>query len=320
MKHLILLVLIPLIISAITVEDSFKSWQALHGKQYKNQREESYRLGVYRSNLEIVENHNRRNLGFDLGMNYFADLTLNEFVELYLQKSFNASHIVSNNEIYTYNPMMNMADTVDWRTKGVVTAVKDQKQCGSCWAFSTTGSVEGAWGIAKGQLVSLSEQQLVDCSDDFGNYGCNGGLMDSAFKYYIAKGGACTEQSYPYTARDGNCKTCTQVVTISSFKDVQGKSEPALQQAIMQQPVSVAIDAAHSSFQLYKSGIYYEPSCSPTQLDHGVLAVGYGTTTGDYYIVKNSWGTSWGNQGYILMSRNKNNNCGIATMSYYPVV
>jgi len=145
--------------------------------------------------------------------------------------------------------------------------------------------------------------------------------MDSAFKYLIAKGGSCTEQSYPYTARDGNCKTCTGVTTISSFKDVQAKSEPSLQQSIMQQPVSVAIDAAHSSFQLYKSGVYYEPSCSPTQLDHGVLAVGYGTQgSSDYYIVKNSWGTSWGNAGYILMSRNKNNNCGIATMSSYPIV
>jgi cathepsin L len=252
--------------------------------------------------LEYVENHNRQNLGFELGMNAFADLTSEEFGQMYLSKVINASELKQSNDVFTYNPMLEMADTVDWRTKGVVTAIKDQKQCGSCWAFSTTGSVEGAWGIKKGQLVSLSEQQLVDCSGSYGNEGCNGGLMDSSFKYLIAKGGSCTEQSYPYTARDGQCKTCTPVVTISSFKDVQAKSEQALQQAIQTVgPVSVAIDASHSSFQLYKSGVYFESRCSPTQLDHGVLAVGYGTQgSSDYYIVKNSWGTSWGSSGYIL--------------------
>jgi len=312
---------IPLIISAITVEQSFHSWKNLHGKQYNSKYENAYRLNVYKANLEYVENHNRLNLGFELGMNEFADLTSQEFGQLYLSKVINASEIKQSEDAFKYNPMRQMADTVDWRTKGAVTGVKNQGQCGSCWAFSTTGSVEGAWEIAKGQLVSCSEQQLVDCSKSYGNEGCNGGLMDSAFKYLIEKGGCCAEQAYPYTARDGTCKTCTPVAKITSFKDVQAKSEQALQQAIMQQPVSVAIDASHSSFQLYKSGVYYEARCSPTQLDHGVLAVGYGTQgSSDYYIVKNSWGTSWGSSGYILMSRNKNNNCGIATMSSYPVV
>jgi len=254
-------------------------------------------------------------------MNQFGDLTSEEFGQLYLAKVINASEVKQSADVFTYNRMYEMADTVDWRTKGVVTAVKNQGQCGSCWAFSTTGSVEGAWGIKKGQLVSCSEQQLVDCSKKQGNEGCNGGLMDSAFKYIIANKGICTEQSYPYTARDGSCKTtCSSAVTISSFKDVQAKSEQALQSAIQTMgPISVAIDASHSSFQLYKSGVYFESKCSPTQLDHGVLAVGYGTQgTSDYYIVKNSWGTSWGSSGYILMSRNKNNNCGIATMASYP--
>jgi len=311
-------------VSAICVESSFKSWKSLHSKQYGSEQEHNYRLGVYKSNLEYVEEHNRKNLGFTLGMNRFGDLTAEEFKVLYNGMRINASQIVQSGNVHTHDNRFELPDSVDWRTKGVVTAVKNQGQCGSCWAFSTTGSVEGMSAIKTGKLVSLSEQNLVDCSGSFGNYGCNGGLMDSAFKYIIANKGIDTEASYPYTARDGNCKFNRANVgaTISSYADVQSKSESALQNAIANLgPISVAIDAGHSSFQLYKSGVYYEPKCSPTQLDHGVLAVGYGTDTGkDYYIVKNSWGTDWGMQGYILMSRNKNNNCGIATRSSYPKV
>jgi len=213
-----------------------------------------------------------------------------------------------------------IADAVDWRTKGAVTPIKNQGQCGSCWAFSTTGSTEGVTFIKTGKLPSASEQQLVDCSGSYGNYGCDGGLMDSAFQYIIANKGIDSESSYPYTAQDGTCafNPANVVATLTSYRDVTSQSEPALQSSITARPTSVAIDASHSSFQFYQSGVYYEPSCSPTQLDHGVLAVGYDTSAG-YYIVKNSWGTDWGNQGYIWMSLGKNNNCGIATMSSYPV-
>jgi cathepsin L len=255
-------------------------------------------------------------------MNLFADLTVEEFRELYLQPKINASAIPQTN-VHDDEDISLTDDTVDWRTKGAVTGVKNQGQCGSCWAFSATGSIEGAYQIAKKSLVSSSEQQLVDCSRSYGNYGCSGGLMDSAFKYTIAVKGLDTETSYPYTARDGTCKFNPSNIgtTISSYKDVQKGSESAQQTAVNAQPVSVAIDASHSSFQLYHSGIYYESRCSASQLDHGVLAVGYGTqSSSEYWIVKNSWGTSWGMSGYILMSKNKNNNCGIATMSSYPVV
>jgi len=323
-KGLFLLIALPLIISAVSLESSFNSWSQFYAKKYSSEQEAAYRLSVYKSNLEYVEEHNRRNLGFTLGMNKFADLTAEEFKVLFNGMRINASQIVQSGNVLTHDDRIDLPDSVDWRTKGVVTAVKNQGQCGSCWAFSTTGSVEGMSAIKTGKLVSLSEQNLVDCSGSFGNYGCNGGLMDSAFKYIIANKGIDTEASYPYTARDGNCKFNRANVgaTISSYADVQSKSESALQNAIANLgPISVAIDAGHSSFQLYKSGVYYEPKCSPTQLDHGVLAVGYGTDSGkDYYIVKNSWGTDWGMQGYILMSRNKNNNCGIATMSSYPKV
>jgi len=320
-KIAFLLIALPLIF-ALSVEDSFSSWALFHGKEYKSQNEYNYRLSVYRNNLAFIENHNRQNLGFSVAINQFGDLTVKEFASIYNGMRINATNIVQG-DVYVHDPKISLADTVDWRTKGVVTGVKNQGQCGSCWAFSTTGSAEGAWAIKKGNLVSLSEQNLVDCSGSYGNYGCNGGLMDSAFQYIIDNKGIDTEASYKYTAKDGTCKfnKATIGATLTSFKDIQAQSETALQSAIQTiGPISVAIDAGHSSFQFYSSGVYFEKACSPTQLDHGVTAVGYGTQGSDYYIVKNSWGTGWGMQGYILMSRNKNNNCGIATMSSYPIV
>merc|ERR1712159_93463 len=195
---------------------------------------------------------------------------------------------------------------------------KNQQRCGSCWAFSTTGSVEGAYFIASGKLQSLSEEDLVQC-DHNGDQGCSGGLMDNAFTW-ISQNGICSESSYPYTSGGGvtgTCKkSCTPVVTLTGHTDVPSKDETALKAAVSQQPVSVAIEADKSAFQLYSGGVLDNSACG-TNLDHGVLVVGYGTDGKDYWLVKNSWGASWGEQGYIRMVRNKNQ-CGISQEPSYP--
>ena len=228
-----------------------------------------------------------------------------------------------------------LPDSVDWVSKGAVTPVKNQGQCGSCWSFSTTGSLEGAFYLKTGTLDSFSEQQLVDCDNRKNggkDMGCNGGLMDNAFSWIEKNKGLCTEDSYPYesgtTTTAGSCQTSCDVVSgsdITSFTDVTPKSDEAMMTALSQQPVSIAIEADQKDFQLYKSGVF-TGSCG-TNLDHGVLAVGYGTSEDgtDFYKVKNSWGTTWGDVGYILLGRGDDFNkgsgqCGMLLQASYPEV
>jgi len=241
---------------------------------------------------------------------------------MYLGTNFDGTERLANPEPFILLGREQLADAIDWREKGAVTEVKDQGQCGSCWSFSATGSVEGVHFIANGTLVSLSEQNLLDCSSSYGNEGCNGGLMNWAYQYIINNKGIDTENSYPYQTRTGSCQYNADHVgaTISAFKDVPAGNEDALLAAVNEHPVAVAIDASQNSFQLYKSGVYYESRCSSSRLDHGVLAVGYGKEENgsEYWIVKNSWGKNWGENGYLKMARNKNNNCGIATQASFP--
>ena len=266
--------------------------------------------------------HLAKRLGFTLGMNEYSDLDSAEFAKQLTGYRRNAKRTLAEKTFVGLNAKI--PTSVDWRTKGYVTPIKNQGQCGSCWAFSATGSLEGQHFKATGKLISLSEQNLVDCSGAEGDEGCNGGLMDSAFEYVKKNDGIDTEKSYGYVARDEKCRYNPANVgsTCSGYTDIPRGSESSLTEAIAAVgPISVAIDASHASFQMYQKGVYYEPDCSTTELDHGVLAVGYGVVDSkDMYIVKNSWGTSWGMEGYIYMSRNHGNNCGIATSSSYPHV
>jgi cathepsin L len=211
---------------------------------------------------------------------------------------------------------------VDWRTKGVVTPVKNQGQCESMWAFSAISVIESAYAIKTGKLISLSEQQLIDC--DTSNNGCNGGSMDSAFQYIIQNGGIDTEDSYPYEEVQRDCRynPSNSEVTLTSWYDITLGDEEALRKAVDIGPVSAAIDASQPDFQSYNGGVYNNPDCTH-QLDHAVTIVGYGHDNDsnlDYWIVKNTWGESWGDNGYIKMSRNQNDQCGIADMASYPII
>jgi len=306
--------------------DSFwATYKARHNKQYDG-HVELIRRAIWEINLEVIRQHNLEyDMGvhtYTLGVNEYADMTNEEYRE-YLT-SYRPGNKTADGVTFMAPSNADIPDEVDWRKEGYVTPVKNQGQCGSCWAFSTTGSLEGQNFKKTGKLVSLSEQNLVDCSRKEGNMGCQGGLMDDAFAYIKKNKGIDTEESYPYEGKNGKCRfqAATVGAVDTGFTDIKKGDEDALKTAVATVgPISVAIDASGLRFQLYRHGVFNNPRCSSSRLDHGVLAVGYGTQDGqDYWLVKNSWGESWGMKGYIMMSRNKNNQCGIATSASYPLV
>lgn len=316
------------------VLEEWTTFKLEHRKNYLTDTEEKFRMKIYMDNKHKIALHNRKyqlgQVSYKLAMNKYGDMLHHEFVKTMngFNKSINLQLRAERQPVgatFIEPANVELPESVDWRKDGAVTGVKDQGHCGSCWSFSATGALEGQHFRQTGVLVSLSEQNLIDCSGKYGNNGCNGGLMDQAFLYVKDNKGLDTEKSYPYEGEDDKCRYNPRrsAATDIGYVDIPQGDERKLKAAVATiGPISIAIDASHQSFQFYSEGVYSEPECSSEELDHGVLIVGYGTDEdgNDYWLVKNSWGETWGDKGYIKMSRNKDNQCGVASSASYPLV
>ncbi|XP_063803112.1 cathepsin S [Pseudophryne corroboree] len=309
------------------LDNHWTLWKITYNKKYE-QIEDLTRRIIWEKNLKFVTLHNlEHELGvhsYSVGMNHLADMTSEEVLAqltgLIPPTRQEGKRFFSNTRNMTQ--YSNAPDSMDWRDKGCVTDVKNQGPCGSCWAFSAVGALEGQLKLKTGNLVSLSPQNLVDCSTKYGNHGCNGGFMTNAFKYVIENNGIDSDSSYPYHAKDEQCNynPSSKAATCTKYTEVPGSEEDLKVALANIGPISVAIDARHASFYLYKSGVYDDPSCTQ-DVNHGVLAVGYGNLGGkDFWLIKNSWGETYGDQGYVRIARNKNNMCGVASYGSYPLI
>jgi len=306
----------------LVVADPFADFVSRFNKAYPVE-EIARKRANFEFNLRVIEDTNAQNLSYTLAVNEYSDLSWDEFKAQFLMAPQHCSATGPGTHKMSGVPPMD-DPALDWRTKGVVTPVKNQGGCGSCWAFGTTGAIESAWAIKTGSLLSVAEQQLVDCAGPFGNQGCNGGLPSQAFEYVKACGGIMLGKDYVYTARDGRCRFEVAKVAAKVTGEVnitQGSETELFDALTTKGPVAVAFQVA-GDFQSYHSGVYDSTRCKsgPMDVNHAVLAVGYGTdtkSTKQYWTIKNSWGTSFGISGYFLMVRNKNM-CGVATCASYP--
>ncbi|XP_066538545.1 cathepsin K [Hoplias malabaricus] len=331
----VLKTLLPLLLLSSTLAHSFDSvsldsewenWKVTHRKEYNGLGEENIRRAVWEKNMRLIDAHNQEyELGlhsYELGMNHLGDMTVEEVAEnlMGLQVPMDSDPM---NMYFPDESLERLPKSIDYRKLGYVSPVKNQGSCGSCWAFSSVGALEGQLMKTTGQLVDLSPQNLVDCVKE--NDGCGGGYMTNAFAYVRDNNGIDSEEAYPYVGQDEQCayNKSGKAAACRGYKEVQKGSERALTSAVAKVgPVSVGIDAFQPTFQFYKRGVYFDPNCDKENINHAVLAVGYGVTAKGkkYWIVKNSWGEDWGKQGYVLMARNRNNACGIANLASFPVM
>jgi C1A family cysteine protease len=311
------------------IVDKFNEWITNYHIKIADNSHLLRTYSAWRFNNDFIDEHNSKNLSYQLGHNQYSGMLIDEF-----RQQMGFANFFSTHKKAFIQSELNYPDSIDWANAGAVTPVKDQGQCGSCWSFSTTGALETAYFLKYNTLFNFSEQQLVDC-DNIRNgghdLGCNGGLMDSAFSWITKNGGLCTEETYPYvsgdTTKSGTCQKSCKIdykSKILDYIDITPSSDEEMMNALAKQTVAIAIQADQIEFQLYKSGVF-TGACGTT-LDHGVLAVGYGSTDNhDFYKVKNSWGETWGSNGYILLGRgsqynNGDGQCGMLLEASYPVL
>mmetsp|Transcript_6648 Transcript_6648/g.10973 ORF Transcript_6648/g.10973 Transcript_6648/m.10973 type:complete len:361 (+) Transcript_6648:87-1169(+) len=353
MKFLVAFLLVAISAAADgppVVKSLFQQWKTEFGKEYETVKELMHRMEIWTENHFFIEYHNsQEEETYELGHNQFSDMSWDEYKEynklgeyspgVLSERSSSTDEyadFVGDEDMSVANQRRKLDDggvpkEVNWVDNGAIPPVKNQGMCGSCWAFSAIGAIEGKHFLDTGDLVALSEQQLVDC--DKLDMGCSGGLMDNAFLFDENSTGICSEEDYPYVqhkrwfrgcASDKGYCTGVNHTRVKTFIDVPNTADE-LVAALADQPVSVAIEADKQSFQFYKSGVYSDPKCG-NNLDHGVLAVGYGTSDEgeDYFLVRNSWGATWGAEGYIKMARvsptNVNGTCGILQWASRPVL
>ncbi|OCT69032.1 procathepsin L [Xenopus laevis] len=310
-----------------TLDSHWQLWVKSHQKTYKDAEEEGTRRTIWEETLKYITVHNLEySLGlhtYEVGMNHLGDMT-GEEVAATMTGYISSDHSLANvthvpKEILKARPPASK----DWRTEGCVTPVRDQGSCGSCYAFSTVGALECQWKLKTRRLVTFSPQELVDCSYTEGNNGCEGGNLYYSFRY-MNEFGVMEDSDYPYKEKEETCKKHKPngIGVIKAVKVVPSGNEIVLMKAVgTVGPVSVAIDASRQGFRMYKSGVYYDPFCKTTSMNHAVLVVGYGRENDmSYWLVKNSWGVGFGDQGYIKMARERDNHCGIARGAAYPVV
>jgi len=304
----------------------FTKWMTQYEKNYEIE-EFFHRYSIFKDNLNFISEHNAQNHSYTVGLNQFADLNSKEFKarNKLVKRPTSNENLNSKSKSVKADPPgtrrnPNPPPSIDWRQHGAVVAVKDQKSCGCCYAFGSISTVETEWAIKKGVLNSLSEQELVDCSASAGNHGCGGGQYEYSYQYIINKKGISSEASYPYTATDGSCNTVTQrPVTISSYYPMAIFQEAGILEAVSLGSVGVEVEATQQFFQFYSGGVFDNAECG-TNTDHSVVIVGYGVSLGQpYWAIRNSWGATWGEHGYMRIARGKNR-CNIAEGPYYPIV
>ncbi|KAK9514360.1 hypothetical protein VZT92_027833 [Zoarces viviparus] len=309
-----------------SLDAQWEDWKTTHRREYNGLDEEGIRRAIWEKNMRLIEAHNQEAaLGihsYELGMNHLGDMTSEEVSE----KMTGLQVPMDSERSFTTgleDAAFKLPKSIDYRNKGMVTPVKNQGSCGSCWAFSSAGALEGQMAKTTGTLLDLSPQNLVDCVKE--NDGCGGGYMTNAFKYVQDNGGIDSEEAYPYVGEDQPCRynSSGMAAQCKGFKEITVGDEQALARALCKVgPISVGIDASLGTFQFYQRGIYYDRNCNKDDINHAVLAVGFGVNTKGkkFWIVKNSWGEQWGKQGYVMMARNRGNLCGIANLASYPIV